>query len=154
MHYAHSEFITEKGSAAASSIYTSYLPKLAFENRTGSWYWSSDGYQFPPSVWFHYHKSHRLARIGFRTIRSNSSRYRASKSFQVIGSNDCHDWTILLEVDDGGFTFDNEFRSWDIPIDNRCSFTCIGLRGTTPKIPGNEKTYMAVRNIIMWDEHE
>ena len=73
---------------------------------------------------------------------------QSAKTFQVIGSMDCAQWTTLLSIQDANFTKYDECRSWLIPVASRRPFSCIGLRlmdsiGT--------QGYVAVRNIVMWE---
>ena len=64
----------------------------------------------------------------------------------VVGSDDCSNWSMLLVVENTGFTFSKkpESRKWIIPEENRREFSCIGLRWP------NESP--RVMEILMWEE--
>ena len=113
------------------------------------------GTSLPASVWFHFSKPHRLAKIAF----SSFSNIYAPIHFRVVGSSDCANWTTLLDVKDTDFAGNNDpanvkndrsgvERSWTIPKKNRRKFPCIGLIVTEAwRWRG-----VSVRGMKMWEE--
>ena len=78
---------------------------------------------------------------------------QSAKTFDVIGSTNCNEWTTLLSIRDANFTKPDECRSWVIPMASRRPFSCIGLNLTAPIGADKSKQgYVAVRNMVMWEE--
>jgi len=130
------------GSAGASSfIDISYGAKYAFQE---SKFWlNAGGDGLPQSVWFNFGTSnHVLSKID---IRYNDFSH-APKKFQIVGSNDCRTWSVLLEIENGGFTSSNQLKTWNIPMSNRNPFSCIGLKVFTV----NGSSFTQVKHIVMW----
>jgi len=128
------------GSAGASSAYNgNYGAKYAFQE--SAWWASGDG--LPQSVWFDFGTSnHVLSKIDLRCNHISL----APKKFQIVGSNDCRTWSVLLEIENGGFTSSNQLKTWNIPMSNRNAFSCIGLKVFTV----NGSTFTEVKHIVMW----
>jgi len=133
------------GTAGASSQYTSdYLPSEAFDG-TGDWMNREN--RFPVAVWMRFPSAHRLQKIGFRASFIPS--YMPNE-IEVVGSDDCSQWTVLLHLNNrGGFKSDREFKTFVIPAENRASFTCIGLRW--PFRDGCDGS-VRVGRITMWEQ--
>lgn len=153
--------ISYNGTAGASSVFNSemgkyggFLPKNAFtDSPAGTGHiprgWSPPfESEFPHFVWFHFRATHRLAEIGFKTY----SNRQAPKSFDVVGSDDCANWTKLLAVANSGFPNNRKepqhTRHWNIPKKNRIPFECIGLK--IYSVIGFD--IPEVKSIIMWEE--
>jgi len=130
------------GSAGASSAHSNFPAKYAFQESS---HWENAARSgLPQSVWFNFGTSnHVLSKID---IRCNKLDF-APKKFQIVGSNDCRTWSLLLEIEDGGFTSGEQLKSWNIPISNRNAFSCIGLKVFT--VNGGSG-YTEVRHIVMW----
>jgi len=95
--------------------------------------WGSKKDQWPALVWMRYSAPLRLGKIGYSTWDTDD----VPKIAEVIGSKNCSTttsttttttWTVLLRIENTGFTKAKEFRSWFIPMENRIPFQCIGLR--------------------------
>ena len=123
--------ITEVGTADASSKYYGYVPANAFDDTEQMWA-SGDRdkeQSFPQYIWMHYPIDHVLGKITVTTPNRNGP-----KSFDVVGSRNCEDWTTLLSVDmafvDRGFS-----QSWIVP--SAGYFTCFGLKVKSSHTGGN-----------------
>ena len=142
----NSGLISDHGTPGASSIYrklvVSYTPKNAFTSTDNIW--ASDAHQFPAIVWMKFNKPHRLARIGYR---SNGIE-QIPKKMIVVGSHDCTNWSPLLTIENTGFS-NKEFRTWDIPAENRVLYRCIGLKW--PVKPAGNNLVVA-SEIRMWEQ--
>jgi len=134
---------------ATSTLNPSYAPIKVFSG--GIWYNVRN--QFPAAIWMRFQKAHRLMKIGFKAIFPNTVANQGNwpKVTEVVGSNDCSQWTTLLYIDNqGGFTSDDEFRMFTIPSQNGISeYACLGLRW-----PSKEGCYgvVAVGDIQMWEQ--
>jgi len=113
----------------------------AFMNVPRRFWRGTDSY--PQFVWFHFSTPHTLAGIGF------SNHERAPKDFQVMGSNDCSNWTPLLEAENRGYPNNYEqsiFKFWHIR-ESRVPYGCFGLKiysvsfGDVPE----------VRNVVFYE---
>ena len=69
------------------------------------------------------------------------------QEFSIIGSDDCKNWDTMLHISEAGFSKPNEFKSWDIPAENRRSYVCVGL-----KIVSTKSGYVGLKNVVMWTE--
>ena len=68
-------------------------------------------------------------------------------SFEVIGSEDCNDWTVLLHNDDLKHSSkERAYKTWLVPY--LPPFSCLGLRFQKIK---NDYTYVCIRKIEMWE---
>jgi len=148
--------IKDEGTAGASDV-TRSAASNAFQN--GPDYWITNKH-VPQSIWFRYRIPHRLAKIGFSSSggkgkNSGAGSEVAPRSFQVVGSRDCANWTSILTVAESGFPDNDksEFRSYTIPMKNRLTFACIGLKITALRDAKRDKNnYPELRNIVMWEE--
>ena len=149
-HFSCSAFpalrlIEFRGQAKSSSKYDIWhSAEEAFKGGKGR-HWASRGNDATRNIWFQFEKAHSLAKIGFSS-RSGGLLIQTPAHFLVIGSEDCKKWSTLLEVKNAGFTKNEEFKSWLIPIKNRKPFHCIGLQ-VVSTIKGN---HAALKDIIMW----
>jgi len=136
----------------------SKLPKYAFENTltydaSGYNYWLSKR-GMPQYIWMKFATPHRIAKLGF----SSQSNAYAPTRFDIIGSSNCAKrdgdaWMVLLHVAESGFPADDipgkMTKTWSIPQQNRREYACIGLK---IELSNNEKNYVALKNIQMWEE--
>jgi len=136
--------IPNRGTPGASSVYSTYYARKGFSTSELSWASNSGAQYFPASVWMRYSRSHRLAKIGFRTAPSTSE---MSKGFEVIGSNDCTNWNTLLYVENAGFTKGLQFKTFQIPLENRIAFSCLGL-----KFQNTPVNLVRLGQITMWEQ--
>jgi len=144
----HSEsLIPNRGTPGASSEIHPAKNGFSTSKGTskGTWASKSGSQYFPASVWMRYSRSHRLAKIGFRTGPYSSEN---PKDFEVIGSNDCLNWNALLSVDNAGLTKEKQFKTWQIPLENRIAFSCLGLKIKKT----NGKTLVRLGQITMWEQ--
>ena len=112
-------------------------------------HWANRGSDRTRRIWFQFEEAHSLVKIGFSS-RSDGLLHQTPAHFLVIGSSmtdDCKKWSTLLEVKKAGFTKNDEFKSWLIPIENRKPFHCIGFK-IVSTIKGN---VAALKDIIMWE---
>ena len=128
--------------AGAEAIAGDYSPKNAFTSSDD--YWASDLNQFPAIIWMKFNNPHRLARIGYRSNGIN----QIPKKMIVVGSHDCTNWSPLLTIENTGFS-NKEFRTWDIPAENRVLYRCIGLKW--PVKPAGNNLVVA-SEIRMWEQ--
>jgi len=145
----HSErLINDHGTPGASSVSGYNSPKNAFTSSDDLW--SSAKNQFPAMLWMKFNNPHRLARIGYRSYYIEN----IPKKMIVVGSHDCTNWSNLLTIKNTGFTgtyshsWYTEFRSWDIPAENRVLYRCIGLKWPVKSNDG----YSVVVEMRMWEQ--
>jgi len=134
---------------ATSTLNPSYAPIKVFSG--GIWYNVRN--QFPAAIWMRFQKAHRLMKIGFRALSPSTDPNQSKwpKVTEVVGSNDCSQWTTLLYIDNqGGFTSNLEFRRFTIPSQNGISeYACLGLRW--PSKEGCDGL-VGVGDIQMWEQ--
>ena len=139
-----SGLIVNNGTAGSSQYSNNYPPRGAFN---GSNDWVNKLRQFPAVIWMRFQKSHRLQKIGFAPYSVASY---LPNEFEVVGSDDCSHWTVLRRLNNkGGFRLDGEFKTFVIPVENRVSVTCIGLRW--PNSNGCTG-FVRVGEITMWEQ--
>jgi len=107
-------------------------------------YWNPIANQYPAAVWMQFPSSHVLAKIGLLFLFDEDTPPR----MEVIGSDDCSTWTILLNLENVVNSRNKQFREWSIPSQNRLPFSCIGLRWPAPK-SGSSLPYIS--QITMWE---
>jgi len=131
-----------EGTAGASSGTPSRI--LAPDTGTGYWH-SAKG--LPQTVWFHFSKPHRLAKIGWTAFNNNF----APRNFRVVGSSDCQTWTTIHNVVGASWpnnnNFDDTSRTFTIPKENRMEFSCLGLIVTKTNVE-----YVTLGRMMMWEE--
>jgi len=138
------KLIPNTGTAGSSSVYAAgYLAKYAF--MSSAKYWCNAEDQFPAAVWMQFPSSHVLAKIGYLAKYDEETPPR----MEVIGSDDCSTWTILLNLENIVNSRDDQFNEWSIPSQNRLSFSCFGLRWPAQKSGGNGFLYIS--QITMWE---
>jgi len=105
--------------------------------------------QYPAYVWMRFQKPQRLAKIAF------SLPWRPKKTdileIGIVGSDDCKSdrighWTTLLTIKPA-FTKAWEVKTWEIPLQKRVGFTCIGLMWPREFYGFNRATFS---EITMW----
>ena len=102
------------------------------------------------TVWFKFTDPVILTEIGFSTRQKKKWLGQAPKKFDVVGSNDCKDWSILLSIDDAEFTRANEAKAWIIPCGMRGIYACYGIETFTTKGNKGNEGHVAIRNALMW----
>ena len=88
-----------------------------------------------------------MAKISFSSVQSSYWK-ESPKAFNVIASNDCSNWDILLSVTDSGFTGQNQEKSWQIPCAQQKSYQCYGIEGT--KNLGYGTDYISLKKLKMF----
>jgi len=150
--------IENGGTAGATSTYNAlYAPIKAFTSSLtphgDPQGWLNVRNQFPAAIWMRFQKAHRLMKIGFRALSPSTDPNQSKwpKVTEVVGSNDCSQWTTLLYIDNqGGFTSNLEFRRFTIPSQNGISeYACLGLRW--PSKEGCDGL-VGVGDIQMWEQ--
>jgi len=139
--------IVKRGTAGASSRHymkSEFSPRGAFD---GTQDWINRVNEFPAVIWMRFQSAHRLQKIGFTAALVEDN---LPNEFEVVGSDDCSRWTVLLRLDNrGGFEKDNEFKTFVIPVENRVSFKCLGLRFPDRK---GCNGYVRVGRITMYEQ--
>ena len=139
-----------RGQAKSSSRYNEdRSAEEAFNGKIGRT-WASSSTDPTPKIWFQFEEAHSLAKIGFSS-RSGGVFGRTPAHFLVIGSTmteDCTNWSTLLEVKNAGFAKKGEFKSWLIPPLNRKPFHCIGFQIVSTI---KKKSQAVLTNITMWE---
>merc|ERR1711962_1573711 len=117
------------GMAGASSIYSHlYVAQNAFDQEDPDARWSSTA-GYPGKIWFKFTSAVKVAKLSFSSVQSKYWK-ESPKAFNVIASNDCSNWDILLSVTNSGFTGENQEKSWQIPCTQQKSYQCYGIEGT------------------------
>jgi len=136
--------IVNRGTAGASSYHRVLPPKNAFDGTSD---WANRDGHFPAVIWLQFQSAHRLQKIGFAI---HSVDQNLPYEFEVVGSDDCSRWNVLLRLNNrGGFRSNKEFKTFVIPAENRVSVRCIGLRW--PNRNGCNG-YVRVGRITMWEQ--
>jgi len=137
--------IMNNGTAGSSSHWSFYSAAHAFDH--GGFMWINKNNQFPALVWMRFPTSHRLAKIGF-TVNTYHPEY-SPKRFSVIGSDDCSKWNTLLSVTSPGVFVSQVVKTWDIPLENRVYYACIGIDWP---VPGKGDRHARIADITMWEQ--
>ena len=87
-----------------------------------------------------------MARISFTSRKGFNPPDQAPKTFDVIASNDCQSWKVLLSVPNAGFVNASQTKSWDIPRSHMQSYECYGLNIEA----SNTEPEVCVANITMY----
>merc|ERR1712087_155690 len=99
------------GTADASSIYSdNYVAQNAFNQENPDARWCSEAV-YPGKIWFKFTSAVKVVKISFSSIHGKWWK-ESPKAFDVIASNDCINWDILLSVTNSGFTGENLGYSW------------------------------------------
>jgi len=136
---------------ASSYLAFGTQPIHAFESKRR--YWQGESCQFPAYIWWRFPMPHRLAKISV-CVMSVGPR-NSPKKLDVVASDDCENWTDLLNIEDTGFTESSKEKAWVIPSQNRAPFHCIGLRWPIhglyqPNANGCQNAQ--VSHVSMWEE--
>ena len=142
------------GKAGASSYWwhiigRDYPPENAFKSNAR---WCSlAGY--PAKIWYKFKFPVKVVKISFSSVDKSfwyPNKWKQSpKSFNVIASNDCRYWAILLSVTNSGFTGQNQVKSWQIPCTKQRPYRCYGIEGTKNLgYPG--KAYISLKKLKMF----
>jgi len=135
----------EADAAGATSVYgAGHEAANAFDPEREPW--ATKENEIPATVWYNFTTSVSLGKISLQTRSQSSNNNQAPKSFKVLGSNDCSNWSTLLHVTDSGLTTEGQTKEWDIPCKFLEGFGCIGVKVT--KTQGS--SYAAIANIEMW----
>ncbi len=148
----NSGVIVDQGEVGASSTFMwndsgyTYRPANAFK-ASKSEVWGNEYDQFPVFIWKRYRTAHRLQKIGFRVPQFE---YNWPNVFEIVGSNNGLHWTTMLRIDNqGGFTANDQFRTFIIPVEKRAPFRRLGLKW--PKKDGSNGC-VSLNEITMWEE--
>lgn len=113
----------------------------------------SDSGEFPAMVWHEFQGSVHLQRISF-DVRY---KYTAPTSFDIVASNDCETWTVLMQVRSQKwnlFKVDDiqqpETKEWDIPCNDLAFYKCIGVNVHNVLGVSDGRRRTAIENIKMW----
>ena len=145
-----SNFVTPvvfNGTAGASSKYSaSYSAQNAFNQDDSNARWcSTPGY--PSKIWFKFMSAVKVVKFSFSSVQSKYWK-ESPKAFNVIASDDCSNWDILLSVTNSGFTGENQEKSWQIPPTQQKSYRCYGIEGTENL--GYWRDYISLKKLKMW----
>ena len=146
---------TEWGNADASSEWSEeYSSGRAFQQWiAGDKPWISK--KLPATVWYRFDKKITLAKISFNSeCRPNGDGYEQlglpPETFDVVASDDCHNWMVLRTVDAAGFTGSGQTKSWEIPCENQGEYYCYGIHTTRVITQGVRAVGVAITNIKMY----
>ena len=136
------------GTADASSIYSDdYVAQYAFNQENSDARWCSEA-GYPGEIWFKFTSAVKLVKISFSSI---DGRWwtESPKAFDVMASNDCINWDILLSVTNSGFTGENQEKFWQIPCFKQKSYQCYGIKGTENLGYGTD--YISLKKLMMFE---
>ena len=102
----------------------------AFKPQTG-WPWASK--DLPATIWYNFNHSFRLAKISFTSRKLWWS--QTPKTFEIVGSNDCSNWDVLMSVSNAGFTDGSQTKAWEISCEKQKSYKCYGIKASAPIDP-------------------
>ena len=138
------------GMAGASSIYSdSYIAQNAFDQEDPDARWSSTA-GYPGKIWFKFTSAVKVAKLSFSSVQSIYWK-ESPKAFNVIASNDCRNWEILLSVTNSGFTGENQEKSWQIPCTQKKSYQCYGIEGTENLGYGTDYISLKKMKMFQWE---
>ena len=123
--YNHPKLITYRGTSDANGRWKdkeTYAAQNAFK---AGGYWASVKNQLPATIWYKFDQKKNVSRIEITCIKSETP-----LSFQIVASNDCQTWEVLLMVEDSGMDNENLKETFDIPCGKQKSYRCYGIRNT------------------------
>jgi len=125
---------TSLGEAGATSVLwdqKSFSADYAFKNMT--LYWISNGFpteSAPETVYIELADPVNVARFSFRSASGSrwSSNWTpwAPTKFELVGSADCENWTVLKSVEGENWTKKDERKEWNVQSD--AFYKCLGIR--------------------------
>jgi len=127
-----------------------YGPQWAFKRETsrtfGPWL-SSKG--LPQTVHVRLPFRVTVSGLSFRSSRLMGANLMFPKKFDFIGSNDCESWTVIVQVSGVEYSDTDGKKSWSIPIKQRASYECYGIR-----VPENATNWnkVAIHDVKLWRE--
>jgi len=145
----------EQGRPGASSQYDSHNNiNRAFQSASHPWA-NAKSDKFPVMVWNRFpdkwlESGLRVASFSFSSKRKDWKRLEQSPTdFELVGSDHCKDWTSISSFQPK-FTKAYEVKSWDVAVDERKAFRCIGIKinkvGSGP--------FAAIQNLKMYAESD
>jgi len=131
-----------------------YGPQWAFKRQTpNTRLWVSMG-TFPQTVHVRLPSPDTVSGFSFRSSLINTYVYDYNESptkFDFIGSNDCESWTVIAQVSGvRRWNKKDEKKSWSIPIKQRASYKCYGIRVHSVQ-SGNQMT-VAIQDVKLWSD--
>ena len=121
----------EQGSAGASSQYDSdHNANQAFQSaqsvHTAPWA-NAESDKFPVMVWNRLPDKVRVASLSFSSRSQSKNLDQSPTDFELVGSDNCDDWTSISSFQTE-FTKASEVQSWDVAVDERKAFRCVGIK--------------------------
>ena len=121
----------EQGSAGASSEYDStHNANRAFVAATSEndapWA-NAESEKFPVMVWNRLPDKVRVASLSFSSRMKSEWVVQSPTDFELVGSDNCDDWTSISSFQTQ-FTKVSEVQSWDVAVDERKAFRCVGIK--------------------------
>ena len=121
----------EQGSAGASSEYDStHNANRAFVAATSEndapWA-NAKSEKFPVMVWNRLPDKVRVASLSFSSRMKSKWVEQSPTDFELVGSDNCDDWTSISSFQTK-FTKASEVQYWEVPVDERKAFRCIGIK--------------------------
>ena len=121
----------EQGSAGASSEYDStHNANRAFVAATSEndapWA-NAKSEKFPVMVWNRLPDKVRVASLSFSSRMKSKWVEQSPTDFELVGSDNCVDWTSISSFQTE-FTKASEVQSWDVAVDERKAFRCVGIK--------------------------
>jgi len=121
----------EQGSAGASSQYDSdHNANRAFQSaqsvHTAPWA-NAESDKFPVMVWNRLPDKVRVASLSFSSRSQSKNLDQSPTDFELVGSDNCDDWTSISSFQTQ-FTKVSEVQSWDVAVDERKAFRCVGIK--------------------------
>ena len=121
----------EQGSAGASSEYDStHNANRAFVAATSEndapWA-NAESEKFPVMVWNRLPDKVRVASLSFSSRSQSKNLDQSPTDFELVGSDNCDDWTSISSFQTE-FTKASEVQSWDVAVDERKAFRCVGIK--------------------------
>ena len=157
----------EGGHSGESSKQSPFDGSLAFERQwfksrdmsERSFPWVSSKHQsLPQSVWIRLPSPAAVATFSFRSRAEKIDAYPDSDTnwilsfsptkFDLIGSDLCSSrkWITILHVENVNWTTNDEEQKWEVPLQNRKQFKCLGIQVLT--IGGGKQA--AIQDLKFW----
>merc|ERR1712055_715302 len=69
----------------------------------------------------------RVASLSFSSRSQSENLDQSPTDFELVGSDNCEDWTSISSFQTQ-FTKVSEVQSWDVAVDERKAFRCVGIK--------------------------
>ena len=109
--------------------------------------WANEATDRVPIVWNRLPVRVKVAYLSFSSRNEDGSLQQSPTEFELVGSDDCSSWRSISRYQTK-FSQLNQVLSWEVPLDERQMFSCIGIKV-------NEVSWgahAAIHSLRMWKQ--